>query len=162
MSLEAENDAPAFARELRDTPQEGPGGALRHIVINFFSLIILLPLAWVLMMSIKSLPDAMRGDFWPRKFDFTHYGYVFQRIETLPINLFNSVYVTTCTVFLTTACAILAGYALVHIKPRGSGVVLVVLLVTLYFPVRVVSIISIYETQHWLGLINKTSGLILS
>ena len=36
-----------------------------------------------------------------------------------------------------------------------------VLLVSLYFPVRVVSIISIYETQHWLGLINNTSGLIL-
>ena len=35
------------------------------------------------------------------------------------------------------------------------------LLVSLYFPVRVVSIISIYETQHWLGLINNTSGLIL-
>jgi ABC-type glycerol-3-phosphate transport system permease component len=35
------------------------------------------------------------------------------------------------------------------------------LLVSLYFPVRVVSIISIYETQHWLGLINSTSGLIL-
>src|SRR5262249_14172284 len=42
---------------------------VRHAVINFFMVIILLPLAWVLMMSIKSLPDAMRGDFWPRKFD---------------------------------------------------------------------------------------------
>ena len=35
-------------------------------------------------MSVKSLPDSMRGDFWPRKFDFTHYGYVFERIDTLP------------------------------------------------------------------------------
>ncbi len=29
---------------------------IRHGVINFFMVIILLPLAWVLMMSIKSLP----------------------------------------------------------------------------------------------------------
>ncbi len=36
-----------------------------------------------------------------------------------------------------------------------------VMLVSLYIPVRVVSIISIYETQHWLGLINNTTGLIL-
>jgi ABC-type glycerol-3-phosphate transport system permease component len=134
---------------------------LRHIVINLFNLVILLPLAWVLVMSVKSLPDAMRGDFWPRKFDFTHYSYVFQHIETLPINLFNSIYVTTFTVLITTACAVLAGYALVHIKPRGSGLILAILLVSLYFPVRVVSVISIYETQHWLGLINVTSGLIL-
>ena len=44
---------------------------VRHGVINLFNLIIILPLAWVLMMSVKSLPDAMRGDFWPRTFDFT-------------------------------------------------------------------------------------------
>ena len=71
------------------------GAIVRHGVINFFMIIILAPLAWVLMMSIKSRPDAMRGDFWPRKFDFTHYAYVFEKIDTLPINLFNSIYVTT-------------------------------------------------------------------
>jgi ABC-type glycerol-3-phosphate transport system permease component len=145
--------------------ESGPGldrrTIVRHVVINFFNLIILLPLAWVLLMSVKSLPDAMRGDFWPRTFDFTHYGYVFQKIATLPVNLFNSIYVTTGTVLITTFCAVLAGYALVHIKPRGAGLVVTALLVSLYFPVRVVSIISIYETQHWLGLINNTSGLIL-
>jgi ABC-type glycerol-3-phosphate transport system permease component len=140
---------------------EGRGSILRHAVINVFNLIILLPLAWVLLMSVKSLPDAMRGDFWPRTFDFTHYAYVFERIRTLPVNLFNSAYVTAATVILTTICAVLAGYALVHIRPRGAGVILAVLLVSLYFPVRVVSIISIYETQHWLGLINNTAGLIL-
>jgi ABC-type glycerol-3-phosphate transport system permease component len=134
---------------------------VRHAVINFFMLIILLPLAWVLMMSVKSLPDAMRGDFWPRNFDFTHYSYVFERIATLPVNLFNSIYVTAGTVLFTTICAVLAGYALVHLRPRGSALVVVALLVSLYFPVRVVSIISIYETQKFLGLINSTSGLIL-
>ncbi len=113
------------------------------------------------MMSIKSLPDSMRGDFWPRKFDFSHYSFVFERIHTLPINLFNSVYVTSATVLITTVCSVLAGYALVHVRTKGVGLVVVVLLVSLYFPVRVVSVISIYETQHWLGLINNTSGLIL-
>lgn len=134
---------------------------IRHAVINLFNLIILLPLAWVGMMSIKSRPDSMRGDFWPRKFDFTHYGYVFEKIDTLPINLFNSIYVTFGTVAITSICAVLAGYALVHLRPRGGGLIIATLLVSLYFPVRVVSIISIYEIQDWMGLINSTSGLIL-
>jgi ABC-type glycerol-3-phosphate transport system permease component len=134
---------------------------IRHAIINFFMVIILLPLAWVLMMSIKSRPDSMRGAFWPRKFDFTHYNYVFEKIDTLPINLFNSIYVTTATVLLTTICAVLAGYALVHLKTRGAGLVVALLLVSLYLPVRVVSIISIYEIQNYLDLINTTSGLIL-
>ena len=137
------------------------GAVVRHLVINFFNLIILLPLAWVLLMSVKTLPDSLRGDFWPRSFDFTHYSYVFERIQTLPVNLFNSIYVTAATVLITTACAVLAGYALVHIRPRGAGLVVALLLASLYFPVRVVSLISIYETQSWLGLINNTSGLIL-
>ena len=88
-------------------------------MINLFNIIILLPLAWVLLMSVKSLPDAMRGDFWPKHFDFTHYAFVFQRIATLPMNLFNSVYVTTATVLITTFCAVLAGYALVHHQAAG-------------------------------------------
>jgi len=167
MTLEAvQRGTAAFLPSAASRPAPGwfnrnRGAIIRHAVINLFVLIILLPLAWVLIMSVKSLPDAMRGDFWPRTFDFTHYSYVFERIATLPVNLFNSIYVTFSTVLVTTICAVLAGYALVHLRPRGAGLVVAALLVSLYFPVRVVSIISIYETQHWLGLINSTSGLIL-
>ena len=134
---------------------------IRHAIIIFFMIVILAPLAWVGMMSIKSRPDSMRGAFWPRKFDFTHYGYVFEKIDTLPINMFNSIYVTAATVLLTSICAVLAGYALVHLKARGTGIVIATLLISLYLPVRVVSIISIYEIQSSLDLINSTTGLIL-
>ena len=155
---------PSGATDLSDTRgwfNRNRSAIVRHAIINLFMIIILAPLAWVLMMSIKSRPDAMRGDFWPRNFDFTHYKYVFDKIDTLPINLFNSIYVTTATVLLTSTCAVLAGYALVHLRPRGGGVIIAVLLVSLYLPIRVVSIISIYEIQSFLNLINVTSGLIL-
>lgn len=148
------NARPGWSRRRR-------AAVARHLVINLFLLIILLPLAWVLLLSVKTLPDAMRGDFFPRQIDFSSYAYVFDRIVTLPLNLFNSVYVTFGSVLVTMCCSVLAGYALVHLKPRGTGLVLTVLLVSLYFPVRVVSLISIYETQRWLGLINDTAGLIL-
>jgi ABC-type glycerol-3-phosphate transport system permease component len=134
---------------------------LRHGVINFFVLVILLPLFWVLIMSIKSRSDSMRGDFWPRKFDFGHYAFVFKQIDTLPANLFNSIYVTAGTILFTTTFAVLAGYALVHLRPKGGVIVVAGLLISLYFPTRVVSIISVYEIQSFLGLINSTSGLIL-
>jgi ABC-type glycerol-3-phosphate transport system permease component len=134
---------------------------VRHAVINFFLLAILLPLFWVLLLSIKSLPDSMSGTLWPRRFDFSHYGYVFDKIDTLPVNLFNSIYVTGATVVITVFCAVLAGYALVHLKPRGGAFIVAMLLASLYFPTRVVSIITVYEIQYSLGLINSTTGLIL-
>src|SRR5262245_65302982 len=160
MTVEAVTAPPATAKSRRQQGwfNRNRSGIVRHGVINLFMVIILLPLAWVLMMSIKSLPDAMRGDFWPRKFDFTHYSFVFERIVNLPINLFNSIYVTAGTVLITTVCAVLAGYALVHLRPRGAGLVVAALLVSLYFPVRVVSIISIYQPQKFFGLIHNNHG----
>lgn len=167
MTIEAiARETPGLRTAFEEAPEPGwftrhRSAIVRHAVINFFMVIIILPLIWVLLMSVKSRPDAMQGNFWPKKFDFTRYAYVFEKIDTFPINLFNSIYVTTATVFLTTICAVLAGYALVHMKPKGGGLVIVALLLSLYFPVRVVSIISIYEIQNFLGLINVTSGLIL-
>ena len=134
---------------------------IRHAIILFFCTIIILPLVWVLLLSVKSLPDSMRGNLWPRQFDFTHYAYVVQKIDTLPINLFNSIYVTGFTVLITTFCAVLAGYALVHLEGRGKGLIIGLLIASLYFPTRVVAIITIYGIQSELGLINSTAGLIL-
>jgi ABC-type glycerol-3-phosphate transport system permease component len=134
---------------------------IQHGVIIFFLLSILLPLSWVLLLSVKSLPDSMRGSLWPRRFDFSHYGYVFDKIGTLPTNFFNSIYVTGATVLITTFCAVLAGYALVHLKPRGGAFIVAMFLSSLYVPTRVVSVISIYEIQDYFELINSTSGLIL-
>jgi ABC-type glycerol-3-phosphate transport system permease component len=137
------------------------GVILRHLVINFFVLIILLPLAWVLLLSVKSIPDAYTGALWPQEFDFSHYRYVIEKIETLPRNLFNSIFVTLATVFVTTVCAVLAGYALVHLPTPGKRAIVLLLVASLYFPVRVVSLISIFEIQRTLGLLNTTYGLIL-
>jgi ABC-type glycerol-3-phosphate transport system permease component len=134
---------------------------LKHVIINFFVLIILLPLAWVFLLSVKSIPDAYTGALWPDQFDFTHYAYVLDKIETLPRNLFNSIYVTMATVLITAICAVLGGYALVHLEVPGRKWVVLGLVASLYFPVRVVSLISIFEIQRSLGLINTTSGLIL-
>jgi ABC-type glycerol-3-phosphate transport system permease component len=137
------------------------GTIARHIVLVLFMLIILLPLAWVLLLSIKSIPDAYRPGFWPQQFDFSHYGYALNNIPTLPRNMLNSVMVTTGTVLVTTACAVLGGYALVHLTLAGRALVLALLVASMFFPTRVTSLIAIFETQRTLGLINTTAGLIL-
>ena len=137
------------------------GTVVRHVVLVGFMLVILLPLAWVLLLSIKSIPDAYRPGFWPEHFDFTHYEYVVQKIPTLSRNMLNSVLVTTSTVVLTTVCAVLGGYALVHLTLKGRALILALLVASLFFPSRVTSLIAIFETQRALGLINTTVGLVL-
>lgn len=80
----------------------------------------------------------IRANSWPENFDFTHYAYVWAKIDTLPTNLFNSVYVTLATVAIASICSILAGYALVHLEFRGRAIVIIVLTATLSFPTGVV------------------------
>ena len=134
---------------------------VRHLVLVMFMLVILLPLAWVLLLSIKSIPDAYRPGFWPQHFDFSHYTYALTNIPTLPRNMLNSVLVTSGTVVITTVCAVMGGYALVHLRLPGRALVLALLVASMFFPTRVTSLIAIFETQRNLGLINTTAGLIL-
>jgi ABC-type glycerol-3-phosphate transport system permease component len=57
--------------------------------------------------------------------------------------------------------AVLAGYALVHLRTPGRALVLALLVFSLFVPSRVTGLISIWEIQDRLGLINSTWGLIL-
>jgi ABC-type glycerol-3-phosphate transport system permease component len=136
------------------------GSIFKHAVIIFFMVIILLPILWVLLLSVKSLPDSYSADFWPKNFDFSHYGFVLSKIQTLPQNMFNSVFVTLTTVAVTTVCAILGGYALVHVRLPGRAALLWLLVASLFFPTRLLSLISIYEIQRELGLLNTVVGLV--
>jgi ABC-type glycerol-3-phosphate transport system permease component len=134
---------------------------LRHAVIIFFCLLIVVPILWVLLMSIKSIPDAYTGSLWPRKFDFSHYGYVFDKMPNVLVNFRNSIIVTLSTVIVTSLCAILAGFALVHLRLPGRALILSLLVGTLFFPTRLVSLIGIFQIQNKVGLINTLPGLIL-
>lgn len=136
-------------------------GVLLHGTIIFFCLVILVPIAWVLLLSIKSLRDAYTGTLWPEKFDFTHYAYVFQHMPQALRNFANSIIVTLSTVVITSIIAVLAGYALVHLRTPGRAVVFTVLVATLFFPTRLVSLIGIFQIQNSLHLINTLPGLIL-
>ena len=134
---------------------------LMHATIIFFCFIIVLPIAWVVLMSVKSIPDAYTGKLWPDQFDFTHYRYVFEHIPTILRNFVNSIIVTFATVVITSLCALLAGYALVHLRLPGAILVVSLLVGTLFFPTRLVSLIGIFQIQTAIGLHNTLLGLIL-
>jgi ABC-type glycerol-3-phosphate transport system permease component len=137
------------------------GPIAKHAILIFACVIILFPLFWVFLLSIKSLPDAYTNRIWPHDFDFGHYGEALSGIDTLGQNFQNSILVTVSTMLITTTVAVLAGYALVHLRTPGRALVLAIFVGSLFFPTRVTGLISIYEIQNELGLINSTWGLIL-
>jgi ABC-type glycerol-3-phosphate transport system permease component len=136
------------------------GSILRHVVLAVFALIIIAPLVWVILLSVKSLPDAYQNEIWPKTFDWSHYVYSLQKIPTLPQNYMNSIVVTLGTVVITTVCAVLAGYAMVFLEVPGIRIVFALLVASMFFPTRVTAVIAIFETQKDLGLLNVPPGLI--
>src|SRR5438046_4851840 len=164
MSL-ASTAAPSVRVREVSAPRKPRGIRIRtvllHAILIFFCAVVLLPLLWVLLLSVKSIPDAYTGSFWPEHFDFSHYGYVFKAIPTLVQNMINSIVVTLSTVVITSVCAVLAGFALVHLRLPGRALVVSLLVGTLFFPTRLVSLIGIFQIQNALGLINTLQGLIL-
>jgi ABC-type glycerol-3-phosphate transport system permease component len=133
---------------------------VRHVVLIVFCAIVIFPLLWVLLLSVKSLPDAYQNYIWPKAFDFSHYGYAWDKIPTLRQNYLNSLLVTTLTVVTTTVCSTLAGYALVFLRTPGKAIVTALFVASLFFPTRVTAFIGIFQMQRELGLINRTWGLI--
>lgn len=57
---------------------------MRHVVLGIFALVIVLPIFWVLLLSVKSLPDAYQNEIFPKVYDFTHYGYSLAKIRRCP------------------------------------------------------------------------------
>jgi ABC-type glycerol-3-phosphate transport system permease component len=137
------------------------GSIFKHLILILACVIILFPLVWVLLLSVKSLPDAYTNRIWPRDFEFGHYREALTQIDTLPQNFRNSIIVTAATMLITTTVAVLAGYALVHLRTPGRTLVLAIFVASMFVPTRVTGLVSIYHIQDDLGLINSTWGLIL-
>jgi ABC-type glycerol-3-phosphate transport system permease component len=133
---------------------------IRHAVLIFFCAIVLFPILWVILLSVKSLPDAYQSYIWPNAFDFSHYGFAWDKIPTLRHNYWNSIYITVATVIITTIASTLGGYALVFLHTPGRAVVISLFVASLFFPTRVTAFIGIFQMQNTLGLINHAWGLI--
>jgi ABC-type glycerol-3-phosphate transport system permease component len=135
----------------------------RHAFLVLMCLWVLLPLAWVLLLSFKTLQDGAHNWIWPKNGFvapiLNNYDFVLNNPRKVgPIwTLFkNSVLVTGLTVVAATVTSVLAGYALVHLKTPAQRIVTALLVASMFFPTQVTAIIGIFNIQKRLGFINET------
>jgi ABC-type glycerol-3-phosphate transport system permease component len=138
----------------------------RHLFLIAMCLWVLLPLAWVLMLSLKTLQDGAHNWIWPRNgfIDpiLDNYDFVLnnpRRVGPVWAVFKNSVLVTSLTVVAATITSVLAGYALVHLKTPAQRLLTALLVASLFFPTQVTAIIGIFNIQNRLGFINQTWAL---
>jgi multiple sugar transport system permease protein len=119
----------------------------------------LLPVAWILSLSLK--PAAALNDrrFIPEAFSLEHYRSIFADAQ-FPAALWNSVGVAAISTLLAVLLATFAAYAIVRLRFRGRKLVLgAALSVAMFPPVAVVG--PLFNLWRTLGLYDTWPGLIL-
>jgi multiple sugar transport system permease protein len=110
-----------------------------HIVLWIGVVIVSLPFVWMILSSIKSLPDFYTFSFFPHSIDWSGYQYIFQQTNYLRWYL-NSIIVAVCVTTSGLVFDSLAGYALAKYKVPGVTAVFLLILSTLMIPTEMLVI----------------------
>ena len=124
----------------------------------FIILYAVIPIFWILSLSLKVGDEIQNKQFFPRKLDFANYASVFQT-DLFTSALRNSFGIAFITTFISVVLAMFAAYGIARLEFRGKRLVLALALAITVFPVIAIATplfnlwrsIGLYDT--WLGLI---------
>jgi multiple sugar transport system permease protein len=124
-----------------------------HGTLIIISALFLLPIAWMLISSVKSNSAIfVFPPTFPTHPQFGNYG---KAVKYIPFAryLLNTVIVSVASVVGTLASGILAGYAFSIMRWRGRDVTFYVVLATIMlpFPVVMIPLYYIFTRIHWIG-----------
>jgi multiple sugar transport system permease protein len=118
------------------------------------SVVMLLPLAWMILTSLKTFPETLADppQWLPAHFQWSNYS---QAIRSFEFGRYfsNSVTVTVGCIAGTLFSSCLSAYALVAYKVRGKNLIFSLLMATLMLPaqVTVIPLFRMYAGLHWIN-----------
>lgn len=105
--------------------------------------------------ALYDLRDATAASF-----STANYRALFESGQYFGQSIINSLMVASSVVALSLLLGVTASYALGRIAFRGRGLLLMAILAVSMFP-QVAVLAGMYELMHWLGLYNRSLGLVL-
>jgi multiple sugar transport system permease protein len=131
------------------------------LVLLLVAFVILLPLIWTLLTSLKLETDIVRYPpaLWPRSFTFEHYRDIWHRIPFARLFLNTVVFAGGVTLISLTLDSMTA-YALARLDFPGRDFLFVLVLVTMMLPFQVtlIPLFSLLSNFNW---IDTHQGLIV-
>jgi len=137
-------------------------GTGRTILLIFFFLLVVLPIYWMVITSIKTNKEIINTQevtYFPKKITIDNYEQLF-KLYNYRSMLINSLIVSTSTGLCVTILSIFGGYGLARYKFKGKDTMLLFFLVTQMIPAILV-IIPLYIIFSKMGLINTRLGLFI-
>lgn len=125
------------------------------LLIMFYALI---PVAWIVSLSLKAGDDITNKEFWPTTFSFDNYRLVFES-DLFTSALRNSVGISIIATTISVVLAMFAAYAVARLEFPGKRLLLGLALAVTVFPIIAIATplfnlwrtVGLYDT--WIGLI---------
>ena len=119
----------------------------------------LLPVAWILSLSLKPASELNDRRFLPAEISLEHYRAIFADAQ-FPAALVNSIGIAAISTLLAVMLAMFAAYAIVRLRFRGRNLVLgAALAIAMFPPIAVIG--PLFELWRQIGLYDTWPGLIL-
>lgn len=134
--------------------------------IGFYALVVIIvvvsvfPFYYAILTSFKSGTAIFQVDYWPKHFSMFNYRMVMTQ-GSFPLNLLNSLFVSSVVVIISLFLAITASFALARVKFRGRKLLLLTILSVSMFP-QIAVLAGLFEMIRGLGLYNTLWSLILA
>ena len=119
----------------------------------------LIPVAWIVSLSLKRPADLGDNRFLPRAISFEHYRAIFQDVQ-FPAALWNSIGIALIATVLAVTLAMFAAYAIVRLEFRGKSLVLGAALAIAMFP-GIAIVGPLFNMWRAVGLFDTWAGLII-
>jgi ABC-type glycerol-3-phosphate transport system permease component len=132
---------------------------LLDLVTVVVVLVLLFPILWVFIASVRPDDDIMSGSLLPARLTFAHFAAVFARADFV-VALRNSLIVGIVVALLTVAIAVPAAYSLSRFRYRGRDALGSLILGTQMLP-GVAVLVPIVVIVRTLGLTNTLTALII-
>lgn len=136
------------------------GQRIRDIILILFAASFLLPLYWMLTLSVKDATQAAGEPYGiPNGMHFENYGAAWNKIN-IPNLLKNSFIYTVGALVLCLAVSVMIAYAITRMRMRHANAVRMYFTIGMLIPVSVL-LIPVYRTVMTLGLKQTYWALIL-
>jgi multiple sugar transport system permease protein len=132
-----------------------------YVLLLVGACVMLLPLAWMLLTSLKSFDEVLASppSWWPRRARWENYREALTTFDFLRF-FGNSVIVAVLTIAGTLVSCSLAAYAFARLRTFGSNALFALLLSTTMLPAQV-TVIPLFAWFSKLGLVNTFAPLVL-
>jgi len=157
----AQSSEPVEWRRARKSTGDKVVGGASHAVLTIWSLVVIVPLLWVIMSSFKTSSEIFASPFAPpASLQFVNYVNAW---TTAGIGsfFFNSVIVVFGALFVTMLFGSMSAYVLARFTFPGSRLLYYLMLAGLTFPVFL-AIVPLFFVLRGIGLLNTLPGLILT